>query len=389
MTTVNLTLHSQRALTPAVGETTTGTIYVGQIGAERYDAALRFEPPADIAGATITSISLTLRARYYESTGGVLVRFGLANNTGNLASQDLDGATATSYDYLHSPTYSSPPGSSEEASESYATVELDLTSSASVANLEDDIIVLCQYDDFFDFAGGPYDADIFFDGLGGASPPTLEIVYTPVSSGVELGTGGETDTALTLSIVNPRTYTLGIASETDAGLPVTAPSVVLLGKPSSTERGLSLAIRKRVSIGIASEIDAGQSLTIKRTKLVTLGKSSEIDGGLSLSVIKDQTLAIGVARETDAALPVIATVPQSISLGVASESDSAGSVSFTFGQVVLLAIAAEADAGIALAVKVDRFVSIGTAAETDSANSVSFSISTGGFIRQFFNHLAG
>jgi len=182
MTTANISIHSQRSTHPAGGENSTGPIYAG-LSVFEVDSAIRFAPPVDIAGATVTSITLTLRVKYVEGSGGVLIRLSLAQNTSNLASQTLNANETTTYDYLHSPTYSSfitPPASSEETTSAFASYTIDLTNSVDVANLEDDIIVLIQYSAYQAMMTGET-AYMVIDGIGDTTPPSLEIVYTPAA----------------------------------------------------------------------------------------------------------------------------------------------------------------------------------------------------------------
>lgn len=392
MTTATLSLHSQRSSNPGATEESTGQVYAGVDVDAPLNSALRFAPPADIAGATITSVTLTIRAKYSETTGGVLCKFALADNTSNLAAQNLASTAETNHDHLHTPTYTllaTPPAGSVEITSTYASYSIDLTATADVANLEDDVIVLCQYDAFQRFTGSDDTAHITFDGIGETTPASLEIVYTPAPAGVVLGIPSETDAALAITCINPRTYVLGIAAETDAALAITAPASVTIAIPSETDASIAIAVKKTVSIGIPSETDTALALTIRRNTRVSLGIASENDGSLSLTIQKDQTLTLGIAAEAESALAIIATVSQTIALGIASETDAALGLTFTFGQIVALAIAPETDAALAIVVKKDKFVTLGIASETDGALAMTFSITTGGYIRQFFHYLAG
>lgn len=372
MTTANLSLHSQRALTPAVGETNTGIIYVGQIEGSRYDAALRFAPPADIAGATITSVTLTIRATYSEAEGGVLARFGLAANSGNLASQDLDAATASSYDYLHSPTYGSfdsPPASSEEVAGTPTTYTIDITSSATVGNLENDIIVLCQYDDYYDFAGGPAGATISFDGLGDTSPPTLQIVYTPATPPTVI----DSDPAIEINNVPAstvaKTVVSGIAAETNTA-------------PAST-------INRTVHSGLAVETNTAPASTIRRNRNVPSGVAIETNTVPASTVQKNQTIQSGVARESNVVPASVATMPQTIASGLAVETNTVPASTVIAGQVVASGIAREVNTVPASTVQRNKIIVSGIATECNTAPASTVAQAQGGLIRQFFHHLAG
>ena len=99
-----------------------------------------------------------------------------------------------------------------------------------------------------------------------------------------------------------KTYTnLGLATETDIGLPAIANKSLTLGQASETNIGLALGALKTVHTGLPSETGIGFDLGIFKT--VHVGFASETDAGFLINVNK--TFVLGLALEIDAAQEAI------------------------------------------------------------------------------------
>lgn len=128
-----------------------------------------------------------------------------------------------------------------------------------------------------------------------------------LSSGtnVNLGTASESSSALSLSIVNPRSYALGTASESN-----TAPSI-------------SVANPRSYVLGFANETDSALALSIGVGQAIALGTASETSSAPALAVGNPRAYALGVAVESCIATELVIANPRSYALGIAAESDLA------------------------------------------------------------------
>lgn len=190
---------------------------------------------------------------------------------------------------------------------------------------------------------------------------------------------------------------IGIASESDSAIGVTAQLHAQVGIVSETNEALPIAQPGiEQAIGIASEIDAAQILAAAEALSIIL--ASEEDTAIALGLALALTTA--GAEEVDTA-GSIGTGATEASLGTALESDNAISLTtqlhallstvletntappITPVQPILLAIgaASETDEASALAHIIAK--EIGTALETDQAISID---SEGGLVEEFIRY---
>lgn len=129
-----------------------------------------------------------------------------------------------------------------------------------------------------------------------------------------------------------------------------------------------------LSLGLASETDTALALTAKAGAVASLGLTTETDTALALAAVKTGALVpLGLATETDTALAVTMTetTPITVDLGLTEETDTALGLTVTAGAVVPLGLATETDTALGLALSVA--VPLGLATETDTALPVTVS----------------
>jgi hypothetical protein len=155
------------------------------------------------------------------------------------------------------------------------------------------------------------------------------------------------------------TSTLGLATETDTALGVTAAKVVTLGQATETDAALGATAAKTMTMGLATETDT--ALAVTATKAATLGIATETDSALGMTASKVYTL--GLATETDEALGMTSGASASFEFSLAAEVDAA--LGLTAAKVVTLGLATEVD--LAVGFTATKSYSLGIATETDSA----------------------
>lgn len=148
---------------------------------------------------------------------------------------------------------------------------------------------------------------------------------------VAVGLASETDSALSVTVVNPRSYAVGLVSETDSALALTVAKTVSVSLASETDSALTITPQIggdiTVPVGLASEINAALGITAINPRSYAVGQASETDTALSVSVFNG--VVIGQAVETDSALAI--TPYKVVSVGVSSETDTALSLSVIGG----------------------------------------------------------
>lgn len=155
-----------------------------------------------------------------------------------------------------------------------------------------------------------------------AAETDAALAVVPARS-VTLGQATETDQVAPVS--PSKSVALGLAEEFDALLPITptvgSPVVVQLGIATETDSALAVSAGKVVTLGMPVETDEVTAFT--PAKSVTLGQAQETDHAFALAVSK--SVAMGVATETDSALQMTPRVGAAIVvvLGIATEVDDA------------------------------------------------------------------
>ena len=166
---------------------------------------------------------------------------------------------------------------------------------------------------------------------------------------VVLGVATETDTALSVTVVNPKFVVPTIATETDTALPVTALNA------------------KFIALTPALETDTALSITVVNPKFITPAAATETDTALPVTVVSPKFIVLAVATETDTALPIIVVSPKFVILTPALETDTALGLGVGIG----LDIAVEADTALPITVVSPKFIVLTPALETDTALPVA------------------
>lgn len=206
--------------------------------------------------------------------------------------------------------------------------------------------------------------------------PRVEQVFEPPAAGggaAEIGLATETDTALSLTAA--QRLGVGQAQETDSALPLTSAQALAIGQALEQDTALPIGSSQTLAIGLAVEQDIAQPLG--SGTVVAIGQAVESDIAQPLTAA--QQLAIGFASETDTALPVdvvaggvlgialeqdIAqplTAAQRLAIGQAQESDTA--LALLAGQGKAIGLALESDT----ALPVQALLGLGLAQEQDTA----------------------
>lgn len=201
-------------------------------------------------------------------------------------------------------------------------------------------------------------------------------IWVPVSAGggaAEIGLATETDTALALTAA--QRLGVGQAQETDSALPLTSAQALAIGQALEQDTALPIGSSQTLAIGQAIEQDIAQPLG--SGTVVAIGQAVESDSAQPLA--SQQSLAIGQASETDTAQPldVVAggflgiaieqdiaqplTAAQRLAIGQAQESDTA--LALLAGQGKAIGLALEADT----ALPVQGLLGLGLAQEQDTA----------------------
>lgn len=331
MTTANISLHSQRSSNPGATEESTGQVYAGVDVDSPLNSALRFAPPADIAGATITSVTLTIRAKYSETTGGVLCKFALADNTSNLAAQNLASTAETNHDYLHTQTYTglaTPPAGSVEITSTYASYSIDLTATADVANLEDDVIVLCQYEAFQRFTGSDDTAHITFDGIGDTTPASLEIVYTPAAT--TLNHESTDDDDVTVATASVELIAVSETTDADDTSSATTSVLVVTSLDSTDADDTSTATTSVLVVASLSTTDADDTSSATASSEMSASSTTTDADDTSLATVS--VTASAAHSSTDADDTTLATAE---GFGWIADSETTDSDDTTLATVAL------------------------------------------------------
>ena len=128
------------------------------------------------------------------------------------------------------------------------------------------------------------------------APPDSE--YLGASAQETAGTSADPKLVVTYHLPLP----VGIASETDEALPITA-SYLKVGLASETDSALAITANKAyAAMGIASETDTALAITVNRA--YAAGLASETDTALPITfTLTPQTPAIPLSYRIDARLP--------------------------------------------------------------------------------------
>lgn len=184
---------------------------------------------------------------------------------------------------------------------------------------------------------------------------------------VLIGSATEADSAESLAVDNPRGYGLDTATETDsANAQVSLASIVSLGSATETDSAAAITVRLAsiASLGSAQETDSAPSLLVVNPRTHELGSAAEVDAAESAVVDNPRRYMLGLAQEQATASAFASVLnPKSVDLGSASESDASASVDFH--KFVEISLASEI--GTANALSVQRTLSMGLATEVDGA----------------------
>lgn len=191
------------------------------------------------------------------------------------------------------------------------------------------------------------------------TPRRRQIYVSSAGGSVTLGLNTETDTALAISA--SKSVTLGLVTDTSTAQAITVLKSATLGINTETDTALSITTAKAVGLGLNTETDTAQPLTFGLS--VTLGLASETDTAAPLTAQK--TLTAGMALETDTASEV--SGGKALSLGLLAETDTAPAI--TAGKAFTLGLASETDTAQPLGSGLSA--SLGLASETDIAHPVT------------------
>lgn len=121
-----------------------------------------------------------------------------------------------------------------------------------------------------------------------------------------------------------------------------------------------------VAVGLASETDTALSITAQRA--VTVGQAGELNSALSITPIKGVNVAVGLAEETNEALGIEPVSPGRVQVDQAEETNTAQSINPA--RAVQVGLAEETNT--AQPVTFRREVFVGLAEETNTAQSITF-----------------
>lgn len=158
------------------------------------------------------------------------------------------------------------------------------------------------------------------------------------------------------------TVTVGLATETDAALALTARKLRAVGLASETDTPLALTAKKARAVGLATETDA--ALGVTEAKARTVGLATETDTALTLGT--QIVVTVGLATETDTIFAVAIRKLRTVTL--ATETDAALAIRPAKQRIV--GIATSGNAALALGTIVKRRA-VGMGTETDTALAVS------------------
>lgn len=154
-------------------------------------AAISFTLPSDLRSAgTINSATLNLRGFSDEAVYKVRITIGITDSDTALASINLNTQTfGSGSKTVRSQTYS---GAADHTlvNSSDTTINVDLTAALVAAQsaglLDDDTIIVILQDESTESGAGPPFATCEFQGVGNATPATLDLDYTAPTADIDI-----------------------------------------------------------------------------------------------------------------------------------------------------------------------------------------------------------
>jgi len=170
---------------------------------------------------------------------------------------------------------------------------------------------------------------------------TQAIAVSGTAAGTAIGLNSETDTALGLTA--EKSKTTGLPTETDTALALTAQKAKDTGLSSETDTALALTRVKSKELGIVTE--TGTPLPVTPAGGMPIGIAAETDAPLGLARVKSR--AIGIVTET--AVPLGLTGQKSRTLGLLTETNTP--LALTRFKTLAVGLVSETDTALAFVVQ--------------------------------------
>lgn len=188
----------------------------------------------------------------------------------------------------------------------------------------------------------------------------VTISLTVAVAPVQVGLVTETDTALGVTAL--KTLAAGLTEEADTALAAIADKALEPGLITETDTPLSITADKALELGLPTEADTAFDVSTGE-QIIPVGLASESDSALAAG--HSRSLEPGLASETDEAL-VMQTALKERAVGLTTETDTP--LAATANKATEVGLTTETDE--ALAAGYARSAAVGLASETDTALAV-------------------
>lgn len=160
-------------------------------------------------------------------------------------------------------------------------------------------------------------------GGGGGGPPVLGVASEsdsalPITANLVLGVGQPSTTGSALPITPLFTATIGLPATSGTALSITAAHRVVLGLPTETDSAQTISVSAPGTLGLQQEADAALPIAAAQAR----GTGLQVEADSALAIAARQLKTSGIASESDSALPISVLQPN-VGLGLPQEGDQA------------------------------------------------------------------